>query len=255
MASRDPSVGAVALGLAFGLGLVAAGCTEAARPGAADRAPLGQPDAAPPPLPPRDAGGPVPDAGPARTDAGGVVSAADLGPADAGSPDAGPVGPVSPRLLQFKKFDQIEHGLARILDLELDEVCVELGRYPCTREAHRVVLGGSKGHLANIYTGDPDPGPTTPLAAERVVLAACGLRVERDRGLKADAILADADRVHAFEDAEPGLERLYHRALLRPITERERAAFSAAFDDAADADTFLRAACAGVLTATEFLLY
>ena len=205
---------------------------------------------------PKDMGLPPPDAG---------VPDPDLGPPP---PDLGPPPPAAARPLQFKKFDQLREELARILELEAESVCRELGRYSCTDEAHRVVLGGAKAIEGNIYWGDPSPGPTTPIAFERVVLAACRRRAELEVASvrESRAFFEVVEVEHGTLDPEDpkvtsAMQQLYRRGLLRDPTPAEVEAMEALYADIEavnqldPAMTWFQAVCAGVLSSTEFAFY
>jgi len=199
---------------------------------------------------------PAPDAG---------FETPDLGPPP---PDLGPPPPAASRPLQFKKFDQLREELARVLELDGSSVCTELGRFSCTDEAHRVVLGGAKAIGGNIYWGDPSPGPTTPVAFERVVLAACRRRAELEvSGVAESRAFFEVVNVEegALDPRHPqarsAMRKLYRRALLRDPTAAEVEAMDALYDEIAAVNeldpgmTWFQTVCAGVLSSTEFAFY
>jgi hypothetical protein len=176
------------------------------------------------------------------------------------APESGP--------LRIKKFDQLQAELDRILELEPEQRCTELGVASCAGEVHRLVLGGPDAYGVQVYRADPEPGPTTPLAWDRVVLGSCRNRVEAD--LDGDGVgrlfravsLDDAGRVDPKEPAVTlAIETLYRRALLRPVTESElqriREAYRA-FETDGRPNPAVRwgsAVCAAVLGSREFVFY
>ena len=61
-----------------------------------------------------------------------------------------------------------------------DAVCKELGQYSCTGRVHLVALGGNDPFNKSQYEPLQQPMPTTPIAMDRVALAACTARVNAD---------------------------------------------------------------------------
>lgn len=145
----------------------------------------------------RDAG-PRTDAGVEEPDAGGTGR--DAGP----RPDAHVTPqPVVRESLRWRTGMALERHLMQALALTEDEVCAELGRFKCiTRPVaerpfrpsgtagnptvglpipHLVALGGNEPFDLQMYEPRKFPGATTPSALDRVVLAACDARVEKDK--------------------------------------------------------------------------
>ncbi|MEM6369435.1 MAG: hypothetical protein AAGD10_04930 [Myxococcota bacterium] len=253
-------------GLVALLVLGSSGCTSESRP-ASGRNEL--PNARP--VPSREMG-PVERGHPQSIVDMGIVEDTDMGirPPDLGPPppDLGPLPPAASRPLQFKRFDQLREELGRILDLPAASVCVELGRYSCTDDAHRVVLGGAKAIGANIYWGDSVPGPTTPVAFERVVLSACAQRAQLEVEMPPDnrAFLVAAELVDGGLDprstgAMEAVHRLFRGGLLREANSVELEAAVQIYDEISavnrldPAMTWFQAICAGVLSSTEFAFY
>jgi len=146
----------------------------------------------------------------AATSAMGTSSSA--APTDGGVPedggplraDAGPEpAPGTRESLRWRTAHAFEHHLMQALALTEDEVCKELGLFKCiTRPVnerpfrpsgpagtptvgmaipHQVALGGNEPFDLQNYEPRRTPGATTPNAVDRVVLAACDARVEKDR--------------------------------------------------------------------------
>jgi hypothetical protein len=68
-------------------------------------------------------------------------------PVDAGQPDAGPgpqgdVARSTRNNLRFKGPERLTLDFAVALSLPPEQVCNELGQYPCTTFVHTVALGG-----------------------------------------------------------------------------------------------------------------
>jgi len=79
----------------------------------------------------------------------------------------------------WKRTDVLLADVAQALELE-DAPCTELGEVPCAA-VHRGTLGAAEPFLHARYKRPGSPFATTPLAFERVVLEACGRRVDADR--------------------------------------------------------------------------
>lgn len=238
--------------------LLFASCTESsvgptAGAGGDAGAVASEPDAAPSPV--DDGGSPPVDAGP---------TADASPPTDVGSP---PV--TAPRSFRFKRFDQLQGELERVLALAPNEVCRELDRFDCATDVHRVALGGSEPYFANVYDPAAEPPLNMPLAWERVVLTACAHRVDRDLDDPGEAawlteVVIDGDgrldpSASATEDA---VRRLYREAFLRNPTDAELAGWLDAYrqieaeePDGRPARSWARALCAAVLTSGEFVFY
>lgn len=124
---------------------------------------------------------------------------------------------------------QLESDVARALGLAPDQVCNELGRYSCTREVHRVTLGGTSAYDLGLFTPLPFTSLTTPMAAERVAMAACVTRVDRDlagEGLIFAELDIDARGRLADPDGRAvtrAIDTLYQRALQRRVWAQELA--------------------------------
>ena len=168
-----------------------------------------------------------------------------------------------------------QQHLMQALALAETEVCNELGTLPCvTRPAserpfreenipvgqavpHLVALGGNDPFDQSHYTPSHTPGATTPVAVDRVALAACDARVEKDRG-GAAVVFTDVDFAAAsVSDAAAAATAttLFSRFHLRDATADEIAGIqSLAKDDAGAAVSpadFAVAACFAVAGLSE----
>lgn len=174
--------------------------------------------------------------------------------------------PVPTAPLRMKKFDQLQAELVRVLRAEPQHLCQELDSVFCASEAHRLVLGGPDAYGAQVYEADPNPGPTTPLAFERTVLATCRRRVEAD--LKQDGVgglfrAVELDEGEGLDPESPAvrlaIQTLYRRALLREPTqgelERITAAYGAFESGPEPAVRWGSSVCAAVLSSREFVFY
>ncbi len=164
--------------------------------------PDAEPDAEPGVLP--DGGPIVGDGGPVDSDGGPAPDAGvDAGPVDAGPPpnvcvpagDA-PAFQISQKAkLRWKRDRVVERDLMNAFSLSEAEVCAELGSPICFSSIHRVPLGGHEPVVQAMYEGIAAPGATTPISFDRVVLSACGARVDLD------AVAHQADNSGGFGQA------------------------------------------------------
>lgn len=164
--------------------------------------------------------------------------------------------------LVWKRHHAVERDFARALELPVEELCTELGAFNCIRDVHLAALGGNDPFGQGLYEPLESPLVTTPLAFDRIALAACGARVERDRlsavvftqlDLAGEAPRADSDAFMAT------ITTLYQRLLGRDAepTEVEHIA-ELLVDDAGapvSAAAFAHMACFTVATTTEFLYF
>lgn len=131
----------------------------------------------------------------------------------------------SSETLTWKRYRAFEHGLASALNLPANELCTELGRSSCINEAHLSVLGGNEPYVNTQYERLQAPSALTPIAVERIVLAACERRRILDRDLGEKAIIfrgwtTSTTTVSASQIKALG-EDLYRRFLARDPTEAE----------------------------------
>ncbi len=129
--------------------------------------------------------------------------------------------------LKYKSGARYANDLAAALDLSRDAVCRELGRYDCVDEVHRIVLGGVEPYTLGVREPLPSLGVTAPIAQDRVALAACTERIERDLAAPEPVFLTAVD----VDAPTPGqLEatagRFYDRILRRAATPDEVSALA-----------------------------
>jgi hypothetical protein len=115
------------------------------------------------------------DGAPDRDSGSSTSSGPGVGVGGAG-PEIDPAACAPPAI--WKRTDALLADVARAL--ELDDPCTELGAAPCDL-VHRSTLGESQPFRRAQYKRPESPFATTPLAFERVVLEACGRRVDADR--------------------------------------------------------------------------
>lgn len=196
---------------------------------------------------------------------GGCATPSD-GAADL-DPETEEITPSRRPTLKLKNHYQIGNDVADALELDASEVCLELGRYSCTDEVHRLALGGTSPYDEGRYVPLARTPITGPIAVERIALSACIERVDRD--------LTDPSRAVVFRDlpvrdgsltttdsaqARDSLTRLIERVLRRPARGWELSALLALYDVAAEhserpARDWAVAACSSVVSSVETLLY
>ena len=199
-------------------------------------------------------------------------TAPDAGPApDAGVPgDGGPGVTRSTRNNpRFKGPERLTADFAAALSLPADQVCNELGLYPCTTSVHTVTLGGVEPYGNGFYEPLPVTGVTSPIAVDRVALAACGRRVALDVATPGTAVIFKGLTLDAAgrlrEPQGPAVQEvlttLYQRALLRDPTPTELAALVQLSTDIAGTASpqpgtdWMKAACFVVLSSAESVFY
>lgn len=208
------------------------------------------------------------DEGPDGDGTTGGEDADDTADDTAGDDTTGgePPPPTSPSAnVRFKGPAQLRNDFAQTLGLPVDELCFELGTLSCTDDVHTVTLGGVEPDALGIYEPASTSNITTPIAVDRVALAACGRRVDAD--LQGKPVIFDltldgealADPTDASVAAS--VTTLYRRALLRDPTDAELSNVLALYDDVAasvsdrPARDWAVGSCFAVLTTMESLFY
>lgn len=149
---------------------------------------------------------------------------------NAGASDPVPTERIAPSRqarLKYKSGARYANDLAAALDLPRNAVCRELGRYDCVDEVHRIVLGGVEPYTLGVREPLPSIAVTAPIAQDRVALAACTERIERDLTASEPVFLTRGD----VDAPTPGqLEetagRFYDRILRRAATSDEVSALA-----------------------------
>jgi hypothetical protein len=205
----------------------------------------------------------------------GVDPAPDAGPVDAGAGDAGSTEPADGGLarsakgnLRFKGDVRLTIDYALALELPFDQVCNELGQYPCSYFVHAVALGGVDPYGKGLYEGQGVTGVTAPMVVERVALAGCLKRVDLDLATPASAVIFRSLPVTAGKLTNPNgsevrlaLTNLVQRAWLRDPTQAELTALIALNADLEasgvtnPAKTWMQAACFAVFSSAEAVFY
>ena len=176
---------------------------------------------------------------------------------DGGEPDLSTAS--TRNQLIWKRQHALVQDLARALELEPTDLCTELGELDCIHDVHLTSLGGHAPLAQGLYEPIAAPLTTTPLALDRVALAACGRRVQLDREAPVvfTALALDEDAPTADEPAfEQTVATLYRRLLGRePTPEEIELHAHLLVDDTGErvgADRFVQLSCFVVVTSTEF---
>jgi len=129
--------------------------------------------------------------------------------------------------VKYKSGARYANDLAAALDLERDAVCRELGRYDCVDEVHRIVLGGVEPYTLGVREPLPSIAVTAPIAQDRVALAACTERIERDLAASQPVFLTTEDLdAPTPGQLEAASKRFYDRILRREATPDEVSALA-----------------------------
>jgi hypothetical protein len=129
--------------------------------------------------------------------------------------------------VKYKSGARYANDLAAALDLQRDAVCSELGRYDCVDEVHRIVLGGVEPYTLGVREPLPSLGVTAPIAQDRVALAACTARIERDFAASEPVFLTAVDvDAPTPGELEATVGRFYDRILRRAATPDEVSALA-----------------------------
>ena len=122
--------------------------------------------------------------------------------------------------VKFKAHQRLLNDLSTALSLPVDQVCAELGQFACG-DVHVIALGGVDPYGAGIYEPLKSSAVTTPIAVDRLVLAACQRRAHADFQDLSSAVIFKlqvnggqlADANDASVDAV--ITDLFHRVHLR----------------------------------------
>lgn len=130
--------------------------------------------------------------------------------------------------MRFKRNVRITTDLVVGLGLSFDQVCNELGQYPCTTLVHALALGGVDPYGSGLYEPLPFTGVTSPIVVDRVAMSACLKRVNTDLAAPASALIFVGITRDSAGKLDPtaatstaALTSLYHRLLLRDPTPEE----------------------------------
>jgi len=97
-----------------------------------------------------------------------------------GSTHQPPPPPISAKAnVKLKTKDRLLNDLGNALELDDDQLCNEVGLYPCG-DVHSIALGGVDAYGAGVYEPLKASAVTTPIAVDRLVLSACQTRAHLD---------------------------------------------------------------------------
>lgn len=129
--------------------------------------------------------------------------------------------------MKYKSGARYANDLAAALDLQRGAVCRELGLYDCVDEVHRIVLGGVEPYTLGVREPLPSLGVTAPIAQDRVALAACTQRIDRDLAASEPVFLTTVDvDAPTPGELEATARRFYDRILRRDATSDEVSALA-----------------------------
>ena len=181
--------------------------------------------------------------------------------------DEGPGFAISAKAdLRWKRVTPLQNDLMQALSLDEQDVCSELGLDGfCFQLIHLVTLGGNDPVKSAMYRPVAEPGVTTPLAFERVVLSACGRRADVDASVGAEqrALWKNIDLQGAGLADDEGMRAdvtlLYRRMLARDPTAEELDLVVSLREDVSGAPVsgrdFAKMACFAVATTSENLFH
>lgn len=195
--------------------------------------------------------------GTSTSETSAASEAADETGADSGGPEEPAQAPSARAGVKRKAPDGYARDLAAALELPPDELCRELSTFDCV-DTHRIALGGVAPYDLAVYEPLPEPGVSSPIAVDRIALAACGERWERDAAngsLELFAELMTGEPDEAARAAVAG--RLYRRLLRRDAEPRELEAVVDLWDelDEPDPRAWAQLSCFAIATTLENLFY
>jgi hypothetical protein len=144
--------------------------------------------------------------------------------------------PSPKNLVHRKRADMLNNILYKALDLpDKKAVCTELGKkkLQCADVVHRVALGSMEAYDNTMYQHPGEVNLTSPIALDRLVLAACSRRAMADLGTVRNNTLSDQavifkkvkltsdGRLVANDAIDQAITRLYRRGLTRDPTPSE----------------------------------
>ncbi len=201
-----------------------------------------------------------------------VVPGVDAGAEqyDAGSTshsDAGSISTARRANLRFKGELRGPIDLAVGLQLQIDQVCKELGEYQCAG-VHTVALGGVDPYGKGLYEGSSVTGSSAPMVVDRIALSGCLKRVDLDLASGSSAIIFKGIPLNGTRLADASgpevrlaLTELAQRAWVRDPTEAELNQFitlNADIEAAGvpePAKAWMQAACFAAFTSAESVFY
>lgn len=169
--------------------------------------------------------------------------------------------------LKLKRVNQLTRSLSKILAMNENQLCLELGKIPCTSQAHKVSLGGLAAYDNSQYEYNKESTITAPLALDRLVLSACNIRASLDMVNPAQGVIyknldiTSDGRITKDDNFKKSIQTLYQRAFLRNPTASEYTAMENLYVDIYDKNSigvgrnWAVLSCYTVLSSIEFIFY
>lgn len=171
-------------------------------------------------------------------------------------------------VVRFKKNERITGDYAKSLGLQPQQVCNELGLYPCATTVHHLSLGGVDPYNIGVYEPLPFTGLTSPIVVDRLALSACLQRVNADLATPATALIYKGIALDANGKLDPAsapvsaaIDTLYKQVVLRPPTTAEIGHLTQLYTDIAATNkpepgkSWMTLSCFAVLTSVESVFY
>lgn len=138
-----------------------------------------------------------------------------------------PVSPSPKALVKRMRADLLRNNLAKILVLDPQGMCLELGRLPCADLVHKVSLGTMNAYGNAQYRHPEQISATSAMSLDRLVLSACMQRAQLDLVNPARAVifkdveLSSDGRLVKSDAVVTAIHTLYQRAFLRDASASE----------------------------------
>jgi hypothetical protein len=161
----------------------------------------------------------------------------------------------------WKRAAVLNRDLSRALEIPRDELCIELDGRDCFADVHLAPLGGHDPIDLAQYEGLGQPSRLTPIALERVALAACQKRFDLDVNLSG---AGQPPVVFTFpltfeavtlEDTASLADTLYPRLFARRATDDERATLDSLVDDGISKRDAALMSCFALVSSSETLFF
>lgn len=170
--------------------------------------------------------------------------------------------------VRFKRAVRLTNDFAAALSIPADQLCRELGQYPCTTLVHPIALGGTDPYGSGLYEPLPFTGMASPIVTDRVALSGCSARASADLAAGSSAVLwkgvvpDGAGRLDMSSQAVgEAIDALYRRAVLRHPTAAEVGHLKQLYADIeatgkpSPGASWMVLSCFAVLTSVEALFY
>lgn len=183
-------------------------------------------------------------------------------------------GPVSFDLVQAKKENlrlkrasQLKRHLVKILGMNSNQLCLELGTIPCVDVAHKVSLGGLAAYESSQYELPKESTISAPMALDRFILSACTTRASLDIINPAQGVIfknldiTDDGRITKDDNYYNSVQRLYNKAFLRDPTQADYQTMEDLYLDIYSSNplgagrNWAILSCYSVLSSLEFIFY